>query len=239
VLSLLIANKSYSSWSLRPWLLLKQAGIPFEEQTVSFNDPAFKTKVAKVSPSGCVPALTVREGEQASTLVIWDSLAIAEYLAERFPDKHLWPADGAARAVARSMVAEMHSGFATLRSALTMNFSARFPGRGWNVKVQRDIDRIVAMWADARTRFGAGAGGDFLFGAFSVADAFFAPIAHRFDNYEVTLPAPAAAYVKLIVGLPAMQEWAQAARAENDFVPSNEPYRAAPGAPSTRYSGGL
>jgi glutathione S-transferase len=231
VLTLLIANKSYSSWSLRPWLVLKQAQIPFAEQKVSFNDPQFKSKVGQISPSGRVPAL-IDDG-----LVIWDSLAIAEYLAEGFPDKQLWPAQAAARAVARSMVAEMHSGFATLRSALTMNFSARFPGRGWNVKVQRDIDRIVNMWADARARFGNG--GDFLFGDFSIADAFFAPIAHRFDNYAVALPAPAAAYVKLILGLPAMVEWAEAARAENDFVVDDEPYRQDPSGPSTRYAGGF
>ncbi|HEY0708141.1 MAG TPA: glutathione S-transferase family protein [Polyangia bacterium] len=219
-MSLLIANKSYSSWSLRPWLALKQAGIPFEERRLSFLDPAFKAKVSAVSPSGKVPALV--DGE----LVIWDSLAIVEYLAERFPERKLWPQAAAARAVARSMCAEMHSGFGNLRSSMTMNFSAAFPGLGWSLKVQRDIDRILAMWADAKTRFGAG--GPFLFGEFSIADAFFAPVAHRFDNYGVRLPGPAASYVAAILALPAMQQWAAEARAENEFYPEDEPYRSAP-----------
>ncbi|HEY0713906.1 MAG TPA: glutathione S-transferase family protein [Polyangia bacterium] len=222
MLSLLIANKSYSSWSLRPWLVLKQAQIPFEERRLSFLDPAFKAKVRAVSPSGKVPALV--DGD----LVVWDSLAIVEYLAERFPDRRLWPQEPAARAVARSLCAEMHSGFANLRSSLTMNFSASFPGLGWSLKVQRDIDRILAMWADARARFGGG--GSFLFGEFSIADAFFAPVAHRFDNYGVQLPSEAARYVAFILGLPAMQQWAAEARAENEFYPEDEPYRSAPGA---------
>ena len=139
--------------------------------------------------------------------MIWDSLAIAEYLAEKFPDKRLWPDDAAARAVARSMCAEMHAGFQTLRSALTMNFDAEFPGRGWNVKVQKEIDRIVAMWQDARARFGAG--GPFLFGRFSIADAYFAPMVRRF----VGLRGQAArrwppAYAETITALPAMLDWA-------------------------------
>jgi glutathione S-transferase len=216
-MKLVIANKNYSTWSLRPWLLLKQAGIPFEEEVVSYNAPDFAARVGRYSPTGLVPVL-IDNG-----LAIWDSLAIAEYLAERFPAKQLWPADVDARAVARSLCAEMHSGFAELRSTLTMNFSARFSGGLWKVGVQKEIARIVAAWDDARSRFGAA--GPFLFGAFSVADAFFAPVTQRFVGYDVKLPEPARRYVDTIQALPAMKAWAEAARCENDFVPKNEPYR--------------
>jgi glutathione S-transferase len=159
-------------------------------------------------------------------LTIWDSLAIVEYLADRFPEKELWPVDPAARAVARSMCAEMHSGFATLRGSLTMNFFARFPGRGWNVKVQREIDRIVEMWTDARARFGSA--GPFLFGKFSIADAYFAPVAQRFYGYTIPLPPALQSYVDMILTLPAVQEWAADARAHGQFYAEDEPYRTGP-----------
>jgi glutathione S-transferase len=220
-LKLLIANKAYSSWSMRPWLVLKQAEIPFSEEKFSFNDPQLKQKLRQASPSGWVPVLI--DGD----LVVWDSLAIVEYLAERFPDRQLWPADARARAVARSMCAEMHAGFALLRSALAMNFDADLPGKGWNVKVQAEIDRLVAMWQDARARFGAG--GPFLFGRFSIADAFFAPIVRRFLGYAIPLPPVAAEYARSVAALPAYQEWAADARAEDDFVARNEPYRTSRG----------
>jgi glutathione S-transferase len=220
VFKLLIGNKAYSSWSMRPWLLMKQAGIPFQEETFSFNDPTWKARARQTSPSGKVPALV--DGE----LVVWDSLAIAEYLAEKFPDKRLWPEDAAARAVARSMCAEMHAGFPVFRRSMPMNFTAEFPGRGWNLEVQRDIDRIVAMWADAQRRFADG--GPFLFGRFGIADAFFAPVVRRFVGHAVELPGAQRAYVEAISALPAYQAYAGAARAENDFHQDDEPYRLDP-----------
>ena len=219
-MKLVIGNKNYSTWSLRPWLLLKHAGIPFDEEVISFNAPDFAAQVRRYSPSGKVPVLL--DGD----LAIWDSLAIVEYVAERFPQMQLWPADVKARAVARALCAEMHAGFAELRSTLTMNFSARFSGGLWKVGVQKEIARIIAAWDDARARFGAG--GAFLFGSFSVADAYFAPVTQRFLAYEVKLPEGARRYVETIQGLPAMKAWAEAARCEHDFVPRDEPYRAGP-----------
>ena len=219
-MKLVIGNKNYSTWSLRPWLLLRHAGIPFEEEVVSFNADDFAARVGRHSPSGKVPVL-VDEG-----LAIWDSLAIVEYVCERFPEKHLWPEDRAARAVARSICAEMHSGFSVFRSHMMMNCSARFPGLGWNIAVQKEIDRVLAIWRDTRGRFGRG--GPFLFGAFTAADAYFAPVTQRFVTYEVKLPELAGQYVDTIQGLPAMKEWVAAARQENDFVPEDEPYRTGP-----------
>jgi glutathione S-transferase len=219
-LRLLIGNKNYSSWSLRPWLVLEHAGIPFEEEVISFNADDFKARVTRYSPVGKVPVLV--DGD----LAIWDSLAIVEYLAETFPDKALWPADRGARARARSICAEMHSSFQHMRSTLTMNLSVRFPHVLLTVGAQRDVARIIDMWADCRSRFGAE--GPFLFGRFSIADAFFAPVTRRFITYDVKLPEVAARYVATIDALPAMQEWVAAARAENDFVPEDEPYRERP-----------
>jgi glutathione S-transferase len=219
-MKLVIANKNYSSWSFRPWLVLTQAKIPFEEEVITFGSPDFKERVAKVSPSRRVPVLI--DGD----LVVWDSLAIVEYLAERFPDRQLWPGDARARAVARALCAEMHAGFQLLRSSLPMNFQVHIPGAGWSVHVQKEIDRLVAMWQDSRVRFGAG--GPLLFGSFSIADAFFAPIVQRFAAYAVKLPPVAQAYAEAVTALPGFQTWAAGARAETEFVPSDEPYRFAP-----------
>jgi len=217
-MKLVIGNKNYSSWSLRPWLVLAHAGIPFEERKVSFNAPDFK---AHAGPAGQVPVLI--DGD----LTVWDSLAIVEYLAEKFPDKHLWPAAPAARAVARSICAELHAGFPALRNNLASNMTARLPGRGWNVAVQREIDRVCALWRDARGRF-AGDRGPFLFGPFSIADAYYAPVTRRFVTYAVSLPEDAARYVDAIAALPAMQAWLAEAAAENDFFVDDEPYRLPP-----------
>jgi glutathione S-transferase len=220
MLKLIIGSKSYSSWSLRPWLLLKQAQIPFEELELNFAAPDFKERVRALSPSGRVPVLLDND------LVVWDSLAIAEYLAERFPEKRLWPEDRAARARARAACAEMHAGFAHFRAQMPMNFKATFPGRGWSVRVQKEIDRILVIWQDARDRYGAG--GPFLFGAFSIADAYFAPVASRFRTYAVELPSVAEAWVQTVLGLPAIEEWAAASRAAQDFCEEDELYRLAP-----------
>jgi glutathione S-transferase len=221
-LRLLIGNKNYSSWSLRPWLLLQHARIPFVEEALSFNAPDFRERVTRFSPVGKVPVLVDEEED----LVVWDSLAICEYVAERHRHLQLWPVDPRARAMARSICAEMHSGFDDLRSNMPMNLTQRFPRLGWSVRVQRDIDRIVAIWTTARERFGQG--GPFLFGSFSVADAYFAPVTRRFVTHEVTLPLPARQYVEAIERLPAMQQWIEDARRENDFVVVDEPYRLPP-----------
>jgi glutathione S-transferase len=216
-MKLVIANKNYSSWSLRAWLLLREAGIPFEEEMVRFGDARFSERLLRYSPAGRVPVLV--DGD----LTVWDSLAIAEYVAEKFPQKKLWPDASAARARARSMCAEMHAGFSQLRSRMPMNCEASLPLGLLEVAVQRDVDRMIAMWSDARATHGAG--GPFLFGRFSVADAYFAPVVWRFVTYAIALPAPASAYVATMTSLGSMQEWLAAARAEKEFVPFDEPYR--------------
>ena len=206
-LTLYIGNKNYSSWSLRPWLALKQAGIAFDEVVVPLYRPESKAAILAFSPSGKVPAL------KRGALLVWDSLAICEYLAEAFPAARLWPSDPAARAAARAASAEMHSGFQALRAQLPMNVRAHLPGRPLSPEAAADIARIAALWRDCRDRFGAG-GGDFLFGTFTIADAMYAPVASRFRTYAVALPPDAQAYRDALLGLPAMQEWTAAARAE-------------------------
>jgi glutathione S-transferase len=201
-----IANKNYSSWSLRGWLMLKQTGIAFVEEMIPLDQPATRAGILRHSASGKVPAL--RHGD----LVIWESLAIGEYLAERFPAARLWPEPAEARAVARAVSAEMHARFAELRSHLPMNLRASIPGRGITPEVQADIDRIVALWRDCRARFGRG--GPYLFGHCTAADAMFAPVVSRFLTYHVALEAAAREYCDAIWTLPAMQEWAAAARLE-------------------------
>jgi glutathione S-transferase len=220
-MKLLIGNKNYSSWSLRPWLLLKQLGIPFEEEKLSFNDPAFSARVRKVNPAGKVPTLV--DGE----LVVWDSLAIVEYLAEAFPDRGVWPVDRLARARARSICAEMHSGMQALRSRLPMNCEVHLAQPVLDVATRRDVARVCDIWADC-AHFAPEAAGPFLFGAFSAADAFFAPVVLRFLGHEVALPEAANRYVATIDALPAVKEYVAAARLENDFYPPDEPFRERP-----------
>jgi len=220
MLTLVIANKNYSSWSLRPWVLMRAAGIPFTEERLSLAAPDFGARVRAFSGAGKVPVLI--DGD----LTVWDSLAIAEYLAEKFPDRGIWPAAAAARAQARSACAEMHSGFGSLRAQMPMNVSARLPGRGWNLAVQRDLDRICALWAGLRARHGAD--GPYLCGAFSAADAFYAPVVFRLNTYAPPLPDDAQAYLRTMLALPAMREWAAEAAREDEFLPEDEPYRAAP-----------
>ena len=207
-LTLIIGNKNYSSWSMRPWLLMRQAGIPFDEVRIPLRMPESAAALAKWSPSGKVPAL--HDGD----IVVWDSLAICEHLAERFPGKDLWPDDAAARAVARSMSAEMHSGFAALREHMSMNIRARWPGRGRSAESLADVARIVAIWTDCRTRFGQG--GDFLLGRFSIADAMYAPVVLRFQTYGVALDGAAKDYAEAILALPALEDWVADAMAETE-----------------------
>jgi glutathione S-transferase len=213
-LKLVIANKNYSSWSMRPWVLMKQAGIPFEEIQLKFDDDARPRGIEAWSPTRKVPVLMV-DGAP-----VWESLAICETVAELFPDKRLWPADELARALARSICAEMHAGFGNLRSAMPMNIRASHPGRGMSAEVQRDIDRVLALWGDCLDLFG----GELLFGHFTVADAYYAPVVMRFITYEVSLPARARRYVETVRDLPAVAEWMGTARQEIEFVAADEPY---------------
>jgi glutathione S-transferase len=219
-LTLVIANKNYSSWSMRPWVLLRQAGIAFEEIQLKFDDSVRVVGIERYSPTGKVPVLLV-DGQS-----VWDTLAIAETVAELFPDKQLWPRDPSARRLARSACAEMHSGFQNLRSRMPMNIRASLPGVGMNAEVQKDVDRIVALWRECRRQFGTG--GALLFGAFSIADAYFAPVAMRFATHAVQLPADAAAYAAALRELPAVQEWMAGARRETEFVAGDEPYAQRP-----------
>ena len=215
-LTLVIGNKVYSSWSLRPWIALKQAGIPFKEIRVPLYAPGSKETILSHSPAGKVPIL--HDGD----VTVWESLAICEYLAEKFPEKKLWPADGAARALARSVSTEMHAGFAELRTHMTMNCRKRHPGKGRTPAVQQDIERIGAIWNDCRTRYGRG--GDFLFGHFTITDAMYAPVVTRFVTYDVSLDPVASAYRDAVMALPAMQQWMKEAQAETEVVPELERY---------------
>jgi glutathione S-transferase len=210
---LVIGNKNYSSWSLRPWLVLKIAGIPFGETQVFLRQPNTAAELARYSPAGKVPVL------KHGNLTVWDSLAIIEYLADAHPDKDIWPEDRAVRAVARAVSAEMHSGFAALRDEFTMDFvnARRFPTA--SEAARRDITRIVAVWGDCRRRFGVDGDEGFLFGRFCAADAMYAPVVSRFISYEVDLAAfgddgSAARYRDTMMAMPAMREWEEGALQE-------------------------
>ncbi len=218
-LKLVVGNKNYSSWSMRPWVLARQAGIAFEEVLLKFDEKSDGVRVAGIdpySPTRKVPVLLV-DGEP-----VWDSLAICETLAELHPEKQLWPAAPDARRVARSICAEMHSGFQGLRGAMPMNIRASYPGKGRNPKSEQDIERIIEIWTSCRSRFGRG--GEFLFGRFSVADAFYAPVATRFRTYAVSLPPAAQAYADSLLAAAAVREWMDAGRRETEFVAVDEPY---------------
>lgn len=211
---LVIGNKNYSSWSLRPWLMMKVAGIPFQEVRIALYTPAAKQEILRYSPSGKVPCLV------DGSVRVWDSLAIGEYLAEAHTV--LWPEAPSARALARSISAEMHSGFANLRQHMSMNCRKRHPGKGRTPEVLEEIRRIVAIWSECRARFAEG--GEFLFGRFSIADAMYAPVVLRFRTYEVELPPACRAYADVMLALPAMQEWLAAAEQEVEAIPAFEMY---------------
>lgn len=226
MLKLYIGNKNYSSWSMRPWVLLKQCGIDFEEVMVRFGDDtfavnsSFKQTIMAVNPAGRVPVLV------DDALAVWDTLAIAEYVAEKFNEKQLWPQSVAARARARSVCAEMHSGFTSLRSACPMNIEAALPDVGaiiWRDKpgVRDDVERIVSMWTELLAEHN----GPMLFGEFSVADAYFAPVCMRLKGYALPVPAHISQYVQRVCALPGVQAWISDALAEKDFVNFDEPYR--------------
>lgn len=206
-LTLYIGDKSLSSWSLRPWLVMKQAGVAFTERVIRLDIATTKAEIAEVSPSARVPCL------RDDDLSIWDSLAICEYLADRFPEKGLWPAERAARAIARSVSAEMHSGFSALRMLWPMNF-AREGMRHTTHGIHDDVARIIEIWESCRRDFGAA--GPFLFGRFSIADAMFAPVVSRFVTYgPVASPPASTAWRQHMWSLPAMKEWGEGARAED------------------------
>ena len=220
-MKLVIGNKNYSSWSMRPWVLLREAGIPFEEVQLWFDDAGRIAEARRYSPAGQVPVLLI------DSEPVWDSLAICETVAGMFPEKKLWPADARAQQVARSICAEMHAGFRKLRGAMPMNIRARLPGKGMSADVQQDIDRIVGLWSDCRARYGAGK--PLLFGHFTIADAFYTPVVMRFVTYAVALPPVAQAYADAVCALPAVQEWMAAARQETAFVAADEPYASVKG----------
>jgi glutathione S-transferase len=213
-LNLIIGNKNYSSWSLRPWLALKVAGIAFEETLISLEAPDFKARVTALSGAGRVPVLI--DGD----IRVWDSLAILEFLAEKFPHAGLWPAQESARAHARAIAAEMHSGFQPLRRHLPMNVRRPVKPREFDAAIAADVARIDALWNECRMRFGAG--GPFLYGAFGAADAMYAPVVWRFHTYAVEVSATARAYMEAVMALPASVEWREAARREPWVLPHDE-----------------
>ena len=206
-LTIYLGNKNYSSWSLRPWLVLKRTTVAFDEVVIPLYQPGSRETILKFSPSGRLPAL--HHGE----VTVWDSLAICEYLADSFPTFGLWPKDPAARALARAVSSEMHAGFAALREHLPMNVRSSFPNRAPTQEAQADINRIMALWRDCRSRYGEG-NGPFLFGDFTIADAMYAPVVSRFRTYRIDAGPDIEAYCEAVTAWPAMQEWAAAAKAE-------------------------
>ncbi|MFM7570825.1 MAG: glutathione S-transferase family protein [Betaproteobacteria bacterium] len=224
MLKLFIGNKNYSSWSMRAWVLMRQSGIEFEEVMLRLDgfhpDSQFKRRIAEISPAGQVPVLI--DGD----LAIWDTLAIAEYLAEKFPERQLWPAHPADRARARSVCAEMHGGFSALRNACPMNIEARLPEVGAlalrdQPAVRANLNRIVTMWSELLQQ----SQGPLLFGGFSIADAYYAPVVMRLITYQLPVPAQIRAYMAQITHLEAVDAWMKKALAEQDFLDFEEPYR--------------
>lgn len=214
-LKLVIGNKNYSSWSMRPWVLLNAFNIPFEEIRIPLRQPDTVQRVSEFSAAGKVPVLV------AGDITVWDSLSICEYVAEQFQDRGLWPTNVKARAQARSMCAEMHAGFQALRSSMYMNIRARFPGKGRNAGSQADIARICELWEDCLSAAGPH---DFLFGEFSIVDAYFAPIVMRFVTYSVPLAPALQAYVERVCEHPAVARWIREAHAESESLPMFDTY---------------
>ncbi len=203
---IVIGSKAYSSWSLRPWLALRHVGVPFEEEVIPLRTPETRQRILAHSPAGKVPVLI------HGKVIVWDSLAICEYLAERHPNAGLWPWDPAARALARSVSAEMHSGFQDLRRNLFMDLKRTIDVPERRAAAAADIARVVAIWRDCRDRFGDD--GPFLFGRFSIADCMFAPVCTRFTTWGVEVDADTRAYMDAVFALPAMKDWVEAAKAE-------------------------
>jgi glutathione S-transferase len=213
-LTLLIGNKNYSSWSMRPWIAMKVAGIAFEEEVISLDAKDFKARVTKISGTGKVPALA--DGD----VHVWESLAILDYLAETFPQARLWPADPKARAHARAVAAEMHAGFVPLRRHCPMNMWRPPKVRQLTPEAAADVRRVEVIWTDCRTRFGGE--GPFLFGGFGAADAMYAPVVSRFETYAIDVGPVARAYMQAVQALPSWKEWRTAALKETWVLPQNE-----------------
>lgn len=209
-LTLVIGNKNYSSWSLRPWLAMHQMAVPFTEIRLPLDTPEFHAQIERYSPSRRVPVL--RQGD----LVVWESLAICEYVAELFPDRPWYPAEPQVRAIARAVSHEMHAGFAKLRTHMPMDVRSRYPGAGRAPGVQADIDRITALWRECRSTYGSS--GDFLFGTFGIADAMYAPVVSRFVTYGVALDPVCQAYADAVWALPSMQTWITDAQQETEVL---------------------
>ena len=224
-LTLVIANKNYSSWSLRPWLAMRQLGIPFAERLLKFDSADWSQNIRALSPTGLVPVLW--EGEPGAGFATFDTSAIFERLHELHPAAGIWPADPRARARARSLVAEFHAGFAALRGQMPMNIRSRHPGKGMDAAVAKEIERLCDGWQEAGAEFGGD--GPFLFGAFCAADATYAPVATRFVTYGVVLPEAAKAYQKTLLATEGMRAWTEAALRETEFVAMDEPYATPPG----------
>src|SRR5438874_2840089 len=213
-LKLIIGNKNYSSWSFRPWIGLKAAGIPFEEEVISLYVEGGKEQILKYSPAGKVPILI------DSDVRVWESLPILEYAAEKFPDAGLWPSEPAARAHARAISTEMHAGFAALREECGMNFWRPPAKRTLSAAAQANIARVQEIWTQARAAYGAG--GLFLFGKFTAADAMYAPVVQRFITYDINVSSSVKAYMQAMIALPAWQEWRRAALREPWVIPNFE-----------------
>ena len=213
-LRLVIGNKNYSSWSLRPWIAMKVAGIEFEETVIPLYEPGSRDRILEVSPTGKVPALI--DGD----IRVWETLAILDYLVDRYPDTGFWPKDQAARAHARSVASEMHAGFAPLRRLCPMNMRRPVKARELTPEVAADVARIDSLWTECRTRFGAG--GPFLFGGFGAADAMFAPVVSRLHTYDIAVGALSRRYMEAVMELPAWHEWQAAAEREPWVMAGNE-----------------
>jgi glutathione S-transferase len=229
MLTLVIANKNYSSWSMRPWVLLKAFDIPFNEVMLKFHSPEWDRDLPHYSPSRMVPVLWQGEPGDSKSICVWESNAILEFVAEQFPGNLVWPRDARARAHARAIVAEMHAGFRALRSAMPMNIRSRFPGLGMNDDVAKNIARIESIWRETRKQYAED--GPFLFGRFSAADAMYAPVVMRFMTYSPALAADTDAYCAAVRTHPAVTAWMDGALAETEFVAEDEPYADATSAP--------
>jgi glutathione S-transferase len=215
-LKLILGNKNYSSWSMRPWIAMKATNIPFEETVISLDAPNFKQVVGPVSGTGKVPVLIDRD------VHVWESLAILEYLAEKFPNAGLWPADGAARAFARAVSNEMHAGFVPLRRHMPMNMWRPVIKRELTPEVSANVQRIELMWSECRTQYGSKSGGPFLFGGFGAADAMYAPVVARLHTYAVDVAATTKTYMDAVMALPAWREWHAAALKETWVLAEDE-----------------
>lgn len=216
-LTLVIGNRNYSSWSLRAWLVLRAAGLKFTEVRLPLYTDRYRAEIKHYSPSGKVPVLI--HGDTA----VWDSLAIAEYIHELAPDMGLWPSDLGARARARSICAEIHSGFPEIKHHLPMNCRGRFIGKGHTEGVKREVVRVAAIWDETRSRYGGS--GEFLFGSFGIADAMYAPLALRFQSYGISLSGEVAQYAASLLELPLIKSWSDQAREEEEVIEEVEIYR--------------